>query len=75
MAAEGELFQLTPPAVANVVNAIGCGDCLAAGIAWGLSQDRKVRDAVAVGMEAAAKNIQTILPSDFDSRRERICRR
>jgi len=75
VAARDEFFRLQPPAVSNIVNAIGCGDCMAAGIAWSLSRGGGAREAVAAGLEAAAKNLQTLLPSDFDGRRMQFCRR
>jgi 1-phosphofructokinase family hexose kinase len=72
VAAEGEVFRMRPPTVARIINPIGCGDCLAAGIAWGLDQGLEVMLAVEEGLEAAAKNLGTLLPSDFDGRREQL---
>ncbi len=57
-----QLFLLQPPHV-EVVNPIGCGDCLAAGIAWGLSAGWDVVDAVRLGMAAAADNASQLLPA------------
>ncbi|MCY2967062.1 MAG: PfkB family carbohydrate kinase [Planctomycetota bacterium] len=57
-----QLFLLKPPHV-EVVNPIGCGDCLAAGIAWGLSAGWDVVDAVRLGMAAAADNAGQLLPA------------
>ena len=34
-------YRLQPPTLAAVINPIGCGDCLAAGIAWGLRDGAK----------------------------------
>jgi 1-phosphofructokinase family hexose kinase len=58
--------RLEPPAVERVVNPIGCGDCLAAGIAWGVADGCSVPDAVARGMAAAAQNLGQLLPSRLD---------
>lgn len=62
--AEGS-WQLTPP-LAKVVNPIGCGDCLAAGIAWALSHDQSPLEAVKIGMAAAAENLEQLLPARLD---------
>ncbi len=58
-----ELWELAPPTVGHVVNPIGCGDCLAAGVAWGWSQGRSLVDAVQIGMAAAAENLGELLPA------------
>lgn len=58
----GDLQRLTPPAV-EVVNPIGSGDCLAAGIAWGLHCKREPLDAIRLGMAAAAENVGRLLPA------------
>jgi 1-phosphofructokinase family hexose kinase len=71
----GEFHRLTPPPVDNIINPIGCGDCLAAGIAWTIGQGGDVESAVRAGMDLASKNLCTLLPSDFDGRRERLARR
>jgi hypothetical protein len=34
-----------------------------------------VTNAVEEGLRAAARNLETLLPSDFDGRREQLCRR
>ncbi len=63
LATHDGLWQLTPAPVAQVVNPIGCGDCLAAGVAWGLSRGLPIIDAVALGMGAAADNVGMLLPA------------
>jgi 1-phosphofructokinase family hexose kinase len=75
LATGGKFLPITPPSVVEVVNPIGCGDCLAAGIAWTIGQGGDVETAVRAGMDIAAKNLRTLLPSDFDGRRERLARR
>lgn len=62
----GERFVLTPPATAKVVNPIGCGDCLAAGIAWKLCDGGDLVDAVRFGMAAAVDNLEQLLPARLD---------
>ncbi|MFN0198309.1 MAG: 1-phosphofructokinase family hexose kinase [Planctomycetaceae bacterium] len=46
-----------------VVNPIGCGDCLAAGLAFGLDRGMTLPDAVKLGIAAAAENTRELLPS------------
>jgi len=63
-----QTFQLQPPA-AHVVNPIACGDCMAAGIAWGLSQNADPIEAVQLGMAAAADNLSQLLPARLNAQR------
>lgn len=63
--AEG-LFRLRPLVVEHVVNPIGCGDCLAAGLAWGLSLGRDLLDSLRIGIAAAAQNAAQLLPAQVD---------
>lgn len=60
-----EAFRLSPPSV-EVVNPIGCGDCLAAGLACGLCDDLGFPDAVRFGVAAAVDNARRLLPSRLD---------
>ena len=62
------IFSAVPPTV-EVVNPIGCGDCLAAGITWGVACGENILSAVRVGMGAAAENATQLLPARFDRRR------
>jgi tagatose 6-phosphate kinase len=55
------LSRFQPPTV-ETVNPIGCGDCLAAGMAAAYSEGRGDADAVRFGMAAAAANVQELLP-------------
>jgi tagatose 6-phosphate kinase len=63
--ASGSWFA-EPPRV-EVVNPIGSGDCLAAGVAWGLWQGLDVPEAFRLGMAAAVLNVGTLLPARFDA--------
>ena len=58
-----QTWELTPPTVMPLVNPIGCGDCLAAGVAWGLVRGDSLVNAVRLGMAAAADNITQLLPA------------
>jgi 1-phosphofructokinase family hexose kinase len=59
--AEG-VWRLQPLMVERVVNPIGCGDCLAAGLAWGLEAGHDLLPSVAIGIAAAAQNAAQLLP-------------
>ncbi len=65
------VWELLPPEVAPIVNPIGCGDCLAAGIAWGLERGDTLVDAVRLGMAAAADNLPQLLSARLSSSRVR----
>ncbi len=59
-------YRLAPPRIAAVVNPIGCGDCLAAGIAWATRRGNSIVDAVRLGMGAAADNLGQLLPCPLE---------
>jgi tagatose 6-phosphate kinase len=61
-----DTHRLRPPHVAEVVNPIGCGDCLAAGIAWAIRRGDSVVEAARFGIGAAADNLRTLLPGRLD---------
>jgi tagatose 6-phosphate kinase len=66
----GEIFaagaeanlRIMPPRV-SVVNPIGSGDCLLAGIAWGLQENRPMDEAIRLGVAAASLNASELLPA------------
>ena len=64
-----DTWELTPPAVTPVVNPIGCGDCLAAGIAAGLERGETLVDAVRLGIAMASDNVTQLLPARLSSER------
>ncbi|HWB11245.1 MAG TPA: PfkB family carbohydrate kinase [Pirellulales bacterium] len=66
--AEG-VWRLRPLLVEPVVNPIGCGDCLAAGLAWGLSTNRELLESLAIGIAAAAQNATQLLPARINGPR------
>ncbi|MBX9679276.1 MAG: bifunctional hydroxymethylpyrimidine kinase/phosphomethylpyrimidine kinase [Gemmataceae bacterium] len=63
-------YRLQPPP-APVVNPIGCGDCLAAGIAWSLSLGSTALEAIRHGIGAAADNLGRLLPARLNADRVR----
>lgn len=68
LTSDHETYKLQPPAV-EVVNPIGCGDCLAAGVCTGLFEGLAVVDAVRLGMAAAAENARQLLPARLNRQR------
>lgn len=56
--------EFQPPSI-RVVNPIGCGDSLAAGIAVARAQGESVEQAIRWGMAAAAANAAELLPARF----------
>ena len=65
---EQQVYRFTP-AKAKVVNPIGCGDSLAAGIACGIHEGRSVPDAICWGMASAADNLTQLLPARLSKTR------
>lgn len=59
-------FRVVPPRLDRVVNPIGCGDCLAAGIAAGIADGRGPLDALRLGFASAADNCRTLLAGRLD---------
>src|SRR5262249_43965856 len=57
-----QLYRLDPPQLARVVNPIGCGDVLAAGIATALVRGDDPLDATRFGMAAASESARDLLP-------------
>ena len=58
-----EVFTFVPPTV-PVVNTIGCGDALTAGIAVGLARGETMVDAITLGLATAADNASQLSCSD-----------
>lgn len=69
LASAEEAYRLQPLKLPKVVNPIGCGDCLAAGLAWGLSLGREPVECVRLGMACAAQNAAVLLPGRLDPQR------
>jgi len=60
------MMRFSHPAVDDVVNPIGCGDCVAAGIAFGLAAGQDMPDAIRLGIGAAAQNLGSLMPARLD---------
>lgn len=63
-----EVVSVQPPPVA-VVNPIGSGDCLAAGIAVALARGADLPAAMLYGVAAATDNVGQLLPARIDAQR------
>lgn len=58
-------WRIAPPRVA-LVNPIGCGDCLTAGIADAVARGETFVDALRWGVAVAAANAEELIPAEFD---------
>ncbi len=63
---DGESTWTLGSLATEVVNVIGCGDCMAAGIAWALAEGLDLVESVRRGIAAAAENAAALLPSRLD---------
>lgn len=59
-------FHVVPPRPERVINPIGCGDCLAAGIADKIGRGSEPLEAICFGMACAAFNCGTLLAGRLD---------
>jgi 1-phosphofructokinase family hexose kinase len=59
-------YRVQPPTVRGV-NPIGCGDCLAAGLAVALDRGDDIAAVLRFGVAAAAVNAQELLPARLDA--------
>ncbi len=64
-AADANGVEVIPSLPVPTVNPIGCGDCLAAGLAVAAFEARSWRDLLAFGIAAAAENASRLLPARF----------
>ena len=55
-----------PPLPVNVVNPVGAGDCLVAGLAWGLSTGGGVRESIPTALAMAAASCETYFAGRID---------
>jgi len=61
-----DVYRIDPPSV-PVTCPIGCGDCMAAGLASALQQGRDVIDSIRFGVAVAVSKLADPLPSRVDS--------
>jgi fructose-1-phosphate kinase PfkB-like protein len=54
-----------PPAI-RTLNPIGSGDCLSAGMAFGVTRGLSVPEAIRLGMGAAAQNAEALRTSELE---------
>ncbi len=66
VSSKSKAYRLFPPEVKPVVNPIGCGDAMAAAIAWATREGRPAIEAVQLGIAASAQNIRQLLPCRLD---------
>ncbi len=66
--AEGT-WCIRPPKIHHVVNPIGSGDTLAAGIAWASSRGGNMLSALRFAITAAAANVEELLPARWQPAR------
>ncbi len=59
-------WRFHPLPAEQVVNPIGCGDVMAAAIAWSIRAGRRMPEAVRLGVAAAEANLRHVLPGRFD---------
>jgi 1-phosphofructokinase family hexose kinase len=62
-------YRLLPLPVDFVCNPIGCGDALAAGMAWALARGADIPFAARMGVAAAADRLRELRPGRLDGRR------
>ena len=62
-------YRLHSLPVEEVVNPIGSGDAMAAGIAWAIRAGREMVDAVRLGIAAAAENLRRLDTGRLDPAR------
>jgi tagatose 6-phosphate kinase len=63
--AESEVFRVRPPRV-QVRSAVGSGDCMLAGLVYGLTHGFTLRDAARYGVAAGTANALSLGPGIFD---------
>ncbi len=68
---QGQVWRGTPPTGIAVVNPIGCGDSVAAGVAVGLAEGADPQACVALGFGAAAANLERMECARFPGERAR----
>jgi len=72
LASAQRAYRFYPPPVQRPVNPLGCGDAMAAGIAWATREGRDIVEAVRLGMAVAAAKLRQLLPAGFDPSEVRL---
>jgi len=62
-------YRFQPPRIDNAVNPLGCGDSMAATIAWAVQQGNDVVESVRLGIAAAGDNLRHLLHGRLDPER------
>jgi 1-phosphofructokinase family hexose kinase len=65
--ADGAVWLLPAPVLARPVNAVGCGDALAGGLAAGIASGLGVLAAALIGVAAAASKLTNLHPGRIDA--------
>ncbi len=63
---QGRTHPFQPPRLAEIINPIGCGDALTAGIAAAMHKRQSPLEALRLGLAVAAESATNLLPSRFD---------
>ncbi len=73
MTSRQETYRFQPPEVpaTEVVNPIGCGDSMAAALAWAIRDGIPVPEAIRLGIAASVDNLRQLLPCRLDAARVR----
>jgi 1-phosphofructokinase family hexose kinase len=66
VSSQERLYRFHPPRAEKVVNPIGCGDAMAAAIAWSTRKGYPLVEAVRRGVAAAGANLRQLFPCHFD---------
>jgi 1-phosphofructokinase family hexose kinase len=66
LTSQEEIYRFHPPRLDKVINPIGSGDSLAAGIALGAALGWSAVESVRLGIAAAAANAETLLPARWE---------
>jgi 1-phosphofructokinase family hexose kinase len=69
LTSSSETYRIVPPSDVKVVNPIGCGDSVAAGVACGLHQEMEPLECVRLGFGAAAANLERMTSARFAQKR------
>lgn len=69
LSSAAKVYRLHSLEAEEIVNPIGCGDAMAATIAWATRQGRGMVEAVQLGIAAALENLRQLFPCRFETGR------